>query len=138
MNVEMTMQQLVGMMQGLQEAIAASKAEQERMQADLAASQARNDELDCANEELRRGRRDVNEPETTSPHREFTTPFSQAILEAAIPKTFTGPKVTFTGMEDPEAHLTAFHTDDVGWRFRCRKMQAFYEHVNWDGHGLVC
>jgi len=27
-----------------------------------------------------------------------------------IPNTFVGPKVTFTGMEDPEAHLTAFHT----------------------------
>ena len=32
------------------------------------------------------------------------------MLETAIPNTFTGPKVTFTGMEDPEAHLTAFHT----------------------------
>ena len=42
---EMTMQQLMGMTQGLQEAMAASKAEQKRMQADLAASQARNDEL---------------------------------------------------------------------------------------------
>ena len=55
----MTMQQLVGMMQGLQEAMAASKAEQERMQADLTVSQARNDELHRANEELRRGWRDV-------------------------------------------------------------------------------
>jgi len=27
-----------------------------------------------------------------------------------IPNTFVGPKVTFTGMEDPEAHLTTFHT----------------------------
>jgi len=35
---EMTMQQLMGMMQGLQEVMAASKVEQERMQADLAAS----------------------------------------------------------------------------------------------------
>jgi len=52
---EMTMQQLVGMMQGLQEAMAASKAEQERMQADLAASQARNEELYRMNEELRHG-----------------------------------------------------------------------------------
>jgi len=34
----MTMQQLMGMMQGLQEAMAASKVEQERMQANLAAS----------------------------------------------------------------------------------------------------
>jgi len=32
------MQQVMGMMQGLQEAMAASKDEQERMQADLAAS----------------------------------------------------------------------------------------------------
>ena len=46
---EMTMQQLMGMMQGLQEAMAASKAEQERMQADLIASQARNDELHRTN-----------------------------------------------------------------------------------------
>ena len=104
------MQQLVGMMQGLQEAMTTSRAEQERMQADLTASQARNDELHRANEELGRGWRDVDEPETASPPREFTTPFSQAILETVIPSTFTGPKVTFTGMEDPEAHLTAFHT----------------------------
>ena len=52
-NEEMTMQQLAGIMQGLQEAMAASKAEEERMQADLATSQARNDELHLANEELR-------------------------------------------------------------------------------------
>ena len=64
----MTLQQLMGMVQGLQDAVAASKVkqermqdamaasklEQERMQADLAASQARNDELHHANEELRR------------------------------------------------------------------------------------
>ena len=37
-------------------------------------------------------------------------PFSQSIMEAVIPPTFVGPKVTFIGMEDPEAHLTAFHT----------------------------
>ena len=106
----MTMQQVMGMMQGLQEAMTVSKAEQERMQADLAASHARNDELHRANEELCRGWRDVYEPEVPSPPRELTTPLSQAILETAIPNTFTGPKVTFTGMEDPEAHLTAFHT----------------------------
>ena len=99
---EMTMQQLMAMMQGLQEAMAASKAEQERMQADLTASQARNDELHRTN--------DVDELETATPPREFSTPFSQAILETAIPNTFTGPKVTFTRMEDHEAHLTAFHT----------------------------
>jgi len=31
-------------------------------------------------------------------------------MEAVIPPTFLGPKVTFIGIEDPEAHLTAFHT----------------------------
>jgi len=31
-------------------------------------------------------------------------------MEAVIPPTFVGPKVTFTGMVDPEALLTAFHT----------------------------
>jgi len=45
-----------------------------------------------------------------TPPREFSTPFSQAIPETTIPNTFTGPKVTFTGMEDLEVHLTAFHT----------------------------
>ena len=96
----MTMQQLMGMMQGLQAAMAASKAEQERMQADL----------HRANKELRRRLRDVEEPETATPPREFSTPFSQAILETTIPNTFTGPKVTFTGIEDPKVHLTPFHT----------------------------
>ncbi|XP_068476912.1 uncharacterized protein [Phaseolus vulgaris] len=90
--------------------MAASKVEQERMQADLAASQVRNNELHRTNEELRRGSRNRDEPEAASPPREFTTPFSQAILETAIPNTFTGPKATFTGVEDLEAHLTVFHT----------------------------
>ena len=70
------------MMQGLQEAMAASKAEQERMQADLAASQARNEELCRMNEELRRGWRnhtglhDGDELEGSTPPREFSTPLS--------------------------------------------------------------
>jgi len=110
------MQQVMDMMQGLQEAMAALKVEQERMQADLTASQARNEELCCTNEELRcglrnnSGLRDAYERECFTPSREFSTPFSQSILEAVIPNTLVGSKVTFTGMEDPEAHLTAFHT----------------------------
>ena len=31
-------------------------------------------------------------------------------MDVVIPATFVGPKATFTGMEDPEAYLTAFHT----------------------------
>jgi len=95
--------------------MAVSKAEQERMHADLAASQERNEELCRANEDLRRGLRnnsrlrDADDRECFTPPREFSTPFSQSIIEAVIPHTFVGPKVTFTGMEDPEARLTAFH-----------------------------
>ena len=68
------------------------------------------------NEELRRGwrnpagQRDVDEAEPFTPPREFSTLFSQQILKTVIPNTFIGPKVTFTGIKDPEAHLTAFHT----------------------------
>jgi len=31
-------------------------------------------------------------------------------MDVVIPTTFMGPKATFTGVEDPKAHLTAFHT----------------------------
>jgi len=48
--------------------------------------------------------------EPATPPREFPMPFSQEIMDAVIPATLVGPKVTFTGTEDPEAHLTAFHT----------------------------
>jgi len=36
-------------------------------------------------------------------------PFSQEIMDVVIPATFVGPKATFTGMKDSEAHLTTFH-----------------------------
>ena len=103
-------------MQGLLEAMAASRADQERIQVDLAASQARNEELHRTNEELRRelrnqtGDREAEEQECATPLREFPMPFSQEIMDVVIPATFVGPKATFTGMEDPEAYLTDFHT----------------------------
>jgi len=37
-------------------------------------------------------------------------PFSQEIMNVVILATSMGPKVTFTGVEDPEANLTTFHT----------------------------
>jgi len=95
------------MMQGLQEAMAASRAKQERIQMDMAASQARNEELHRTNEKLRRrlrnqaGSRETEEQECVTPPREFPMLFSQAIMDAMIPSTFVGPKATFTGMEDP-------------------------------------
>ena len=103
-------------MQTLQEEVAVSRAYQERIQADLAASWATNEELLLSNEELRRdlqtqaGGREEGDQEPTTPPREFSMPFLQEIMDVVIPTTFVGPKVTFTGTEDPEAHLTAFHT----------------------------
>jgi len=37
-------------------------------------------------------------------------PFSQAIMNTALPTTSLGLKVSLTGVEDLEAHLTTFHT----------------------------
>jgi len=116
---EMSMQQVLEIMRGLQDYMADSKIEQERMQADLDASHVRNDELRRVNEELRQSLRnnqvqhENEEVEHLTPPREFSTPLSQEILDAPIPNTFAGPKAIFTGMEDPEAHLTAFHTQMV-------------------------
>jgi len=112
----LTLQQIMETMQGLQEAVAVSRADQERIQIDLAASQARNKELCRTNEELRRdlrnqvGEREVEEQEPATPPRDFPMPFSQAIMDVVIPATFVGHKATFTSVKDPDAHLTSFHT----------------------------
>jgi len=112
----LTLQQIMETMQALQEEVLTSRADQERIQIDLVASLLRNEELQRANEELRRdlrnqaGESEVEDQELTTPPREFLIPFSQAIMDVVIPTTFLGPKATFTGVEDPEAHLTAFHT----------------------------
>ena len=104
------------MMQALQEEVAASRVNQERIQVDLAASLSTNKELRRSNEELRRdlqnqeGEREEEDQEPVTLPREFPMSFSQAIMDAVIPATFVGPKVIFTGTEDPEAHLTAFRT----------------------------
>jgi len=103
-------------MQALQEEVAASIANQERIQADLATSRATNKEMRRSNEELRRdlqnhaGEREEEDQEPVTPLREFPMPFSQEIMDVVIPATLVGPKVTFTGTEDSEAHLTALHT----------------------------
>ena len=90
-------------MRGLQDDMAESKIDQERMQADLDASHVRNEELRRVNEELRRGlrnnqgQRENEEMEHLTPPREFSTPFSQEILDAV----------------NPETHLAAFDTQMV-------------------------
>jgi len=112
----LTLQQVMEMMRALQEEMVASRANQERIQADLVASQATSKELRRSNKKLRRdlqthaAEHEGADQEPVTPPREFPTPFSPEIVDAVIPATLVGPNVTFTGMEDPKAHLTAFHT----------------------------
>ena len=102
-------------MQALQEEMVVSRVNQKRIQADLVASRATSKELRRSNEELRRdlqnhaGEREEEDQEPVTPPREFPMLFSQEIMDAVIPATLVGLKVSFTGTEDLEAHLTAFH-----------------------------
>ena len=94
----------------------ASRIEQAKMHEDLVASQARNEELNKVTEELRqalqeqRGRTIVEEVVSSSPPRVFPMPFAQAITDTPIPASVVPVKASFTGVEDPEAHFTTFHT----------------------------
>jgi len=85
------------------------------LQAEVATSRADNAELRRANEELRRdlqqvGERAADERATPVPLSARPMSFSRAIMNVTLPTTSLGPKVSFTGVEDPEAHLTVFHT----------------------------
>ena len=97
------------MMRALQEEVGVSRANQEHIQTDLVASQAMNEEL-RRNLQTHTAKREGADQGSVTPPREFRTPFSTEIVEAVIPATLVGSKVTFTGMEDPKVHLAAFHT----------------------------
>ena len=112
----MTMAQMIEIMRAMQENVEASRVEQAKMHEDLVASQARNEELSKVTEELRqalqeqRGRTVVEEVAPSSPPRVFPMSFAQAITDTPIPTSVVPVKASFTGVEDPEAHLTTFHT----------------------------
>jgi len=55
------MQELMETIRAVQEAVTASRVDQDRIQVDLAASQANNEELCKTNEELRRNLHNVGE-----------------------------------------------------------------------------
>jgi len=83
----------------------------------LAASQSRNEELDKVNEELRKALQAQKErvaeervAPPPSPPRTFPMPFSSEIMSAVVPPSLVGVKASFTGVEDPETHLTTFQT----------------------------
>jgi len=110
-----TLQQMMQSIRALQQAVTASRVDQDRFQVDLVASQASNEELHKTNEELRRslqqaGERAVDERAPPIPPRAHPMPFSQTIMDVVILATSMCPKVTFTGIKDPEARLIAFHT----------------------------
>jgi len=85
------------------------------LQTEVVASRADNAELRRTNEELRRGLQHVGERAADErappvPLKARPMPFSHAIMNVVLPTTSLGPKVSFTGVEDSKAHLTAFHT----------------------------
>ena len=124
------MQQLMETIRALQQVVASSKADQDmilvevqakqaanqnRFQDDLAVSRANNEELRRANEELHRDLQRMSERTTDEQTpsilvRARPMSFSQEIMDTVIPASFMGPKITFTGVEDPKAHITTFHT----------------------------
>jgi len=110
------MAQMMEIMRALQENVKASRIEQAKMHEDLVASQASNEELSKVTEELRqalqeqRGRTVVEEVAPSSPPCVFPMLFAQAITDTPIPASVVPVKPSFLGVEDPEAHLTTFHT----------------------------
>ena len=111
-----SMTQVMDMMRTLQENTAASRSEQERMHEALVASQVRNEELNRINEDLRKALQERKDRAVgdrsapPSPPRNFPMPFSQEIMDSVVLANTVAVKASFTGVEDPEAHLTAFHT----------------------------
>ena len=70
-----------------------SRANQECIQADFIASQAMNEEL-RRNLQTHTAERESADQGPMTPLREFPTPFSTEIVDAVIPTTLVGPKVT--------------------------------------------
>jgi len=114
-------------MQALQEMVDASRVDQERIQIDLPASLVRNEELQRANEELRRDLRnqvgvlEVEDQEPTTPPKDFPMPFSQAIIDIVIPAMFVGPNIRGAqshfhrgGGPKGSPHDLSY-ADDAGW-----------------------
>jgi len=110
------MAQVMEMMRTLQENVAASRFEQETMHEALVTSQARNEELNRVNEESRKALQGQKERATRDKSAPLSLPcnfpmsFSQEIMDTVVLANTVAVKESFTGVEDPEAHLTAFHT----------------------------
>jgi len=79
----------------------------------------------------------VDERAPPLPVRARPMPFFQVIVDTVIPATSMGPKVTFTGVEDPEAHITAFHTQMMLSRgsdaMYCKLFMTRWQAQRWTG-----
>jgi len=73
-----------------------------------------NEELCKTNEELRKslhrhGKRSTRERSLNLSARDVLKPFSQQIMDEPVPPYYITPKIAlFSGVEDPENHLTTF------------------------------
>jgi len=83
----------------IQEANEQSKQEHERLR----------EELRKTNEDLHRDQRIPRERESNPPERDCPEPFSRAIMDEPVLVHYVAPKITFTGVNDPESHLTSFN-----------------------------
>jgi len=77
------------------------------------ASRANSEELRKANKDLRKSLQQRDQCSTRErglnvPLRTRPKPFSQAIMDELVPPHYITPNIIFTGVEDPENHLTTF------------------------------
>jgi len=98
-----TLQQLMETIRAFQEANEQSKQEQQKLR----------EELRKTNEDLRHDRRISGQQEAKPPERDCPEPFSHAIMDEPVLVHYVAPKIAFTGVEDPESHLTAFNAQMI-------------------------
>ena len=114
------------MMRAFQEEMVVSRANQERIQADLVASQAMNEELQ-RNLQTHTTEREAADQGPVTPPREFSTPFSTEIVEAVIPATLVRAQGVLQWDGRPGGPPCGLpYTDDAGWGLRCGAMQAVH------------
>ena len=138
----LTLQQVMETMQALQDEVAASITNQERIQADLETSWATNEELRRSNEELRKnllnhaGEREEKVQELASqgvpyavlPRNHGCRETSHAYRAQSYLHWYGGPGGPSHGFP---------YADDAGWWLRCCEMQAVHEHSSGNDDGLV-
>ena len=109
-------------LRALQEANEQSRQEQERLREANERSALEQErlweELRKTHEELRkdlqqRNRRPLREREASLHERDNAEAFSRAIMDEPVPVHYVASKIMFTGVEDPETHLTTFNAQMI-------------------------